>query len=138
MTREQCIEAMARAIDPDAFDYHPGIGPLASKWCEEMCQEAREQATAAYDALLPHIQAEREKDYTGILTDEIVCEIRRFAREVTGGNCAFADDDLHILSNLALRAAKAGMVEGFKPELQRKILETHALDIGGQGDGRLV
>jgi hypothetical protein len=124
MTREQCIEAMARAMKARWSDhFKDGV----FSW--EM------HATAAYDAALPHIQAEREKDYTGILTDEIVCEIRRFARDVTGGNCAFADDDLHILSNLALRAAKAGMVEGFKPELQSKILATHALEIGGQEGG---
>jgi hypothetical protein len=55
MTREQCIEAMARAIDPDAWDGEVDDFKRYLQAC------GIEEATAAYDAMLPHIQAERER-----------------------------------------------------------------------------
>ena len=55
MTREQCIEAMARAIDPDAWDGEVDDFKRYLQAC------GIEEATAAYDDLLPHIQAERER-----------------------------------------------------------------------------
>jgi hypothetical protein len=65
MTRAECIEAMARAIDPDAFRTLDGVDPSDESigWLEMLRSESIEEATAAYDDLLPHIQAERERAY---------------------------------------------------------------------------
>ncbi len=117
MTREQCIEAMARAIDPDAFGYHPGIGPLASKWCEEMCQEAREQATAAYDAMLPHIQAERER-----------------VREMCAEACEAVADRFFEESERETERLNIGRKLDVAAGAENCDIAIRALDIGGQDD----
>ena len=49
---------------------------------------------------------------------EIVTMLRTTAREVTGGNCAFIDDDLRLLAHLASKAIKAGLTEELSPEMQ--------------------
>ena len=55
------------------------------------------------------------------LDAELCGHVRRFAREITGGNCAFADDDLRVLAHLANRAVEAGLIDGLHPLTQAKI-----------------
>lgn len=52
---------------------------------------------------------------------ELGAAVRRLAEEVTGGNCAFADDDLRILAHLAKRAVEAGLTDGLSPNIRAKI-----------------
>jgi hypothetical protein len=51
----------------------------------------------------------------------IIGELRESARRVTGGNSAFADDDLGLLTDLADRAVKAGLIEGLHPSVLKSI-----------------
>lgn len=46
---------------------------------------------------------------------------RKWAKEITGGNCAFVDDDLRLLANLADRAVKAGLTDGLPESVLRSI-----------------
>lgn len=48
---------------------------------------------------------------------EAVSWIREAAKAVTGGNCAFVDDDLRILQHLAQRATSAGLTDGLAPDV---------------------
>ncbi len=52
--------------------------------------------------------------------------IRKFAKELTGANCAFADDDLHMLVCLAYRALKAGLIDGLPDSAVKHFAEKHA------------
>lgn len=56
---------------------------------------------------------------------EAVAWIRDAARRVTGGHCAFVDDDLRILEHLAGKAVSAGLTDGLSEDLRAKIA-THA------------
>lgn len=58
--------------------------------------------------------------------EDIVMAVRDAARQVTGGNCAYADDDVAILEHLAVRAVKAGLVEGLHPTVARKAIKACA------------
>lgn len=58
---------------------------------------------------------------------EIVALLRSTAREVTGGNCAFADDDLLLLAHLAGRAIKAGLTDELNPAMQERLASLRAL-----------
>ncbi len=62
MTREQCIEAIARVLDPDAFEIPAdGLTEEGARWLQELRDASIEEATAAYDAVVPALrQAERE------------------------------------------------------------------------------
>lgn len=55
------------------------------------------------------------------LNTEVVLMLRERANHVTGGNCNFADDDLAILAELAQRACRAGLTEGFDARVQENI-----------------
>lgn len=64
---------------------------------------------------------------------EAVSWIRIAAKEITGGNCAFVDDDLRVLSHLAQRAVDAGLTDQLSPDVQR-----HALSTRPSADGLAV
>lgn len=69
-----------------------------------------------------------------------VSEIRMATRSVTGGNSAFVDDDLLLLTCLAQRAILAGLHESIKDasiknkmsELAEAQREKHEKDLGSQ------
>lgn len=46
--------------------------------------------------------------------------VREAAKRATGGNCSFADDDLHILEHLAMRAIDAGLTDGLHSHVAAK------------------
>lgn len=52
---------------------------------------------------------------------EIVGMVRATAFKLTGGNCAFADDDLGVLEHLAARAIDAGLTDGLSAQVQDHI-----------------
>ena len=52
---------------------------------------------------------------------EIVLMLRDAAADVTGGNCAFADDDLAILTHLAHRAVRAGLTDRLNPQIVKRL-----------------
>lgn len=62
-----------------------------------------------------------DADLREALDADIVLAIREAAKEVTGGNCAFADDDAALLGRLALRAVKANLIWGFDKPTTRNL-----------------
>lgn len=52
-----------------------------------------------------------EAEHEAMLDGEIVACVRAVARDITGGNCAFADDDVRLLGKLAALALDAGLHE---------------------------
>lgn len=58
--------------------------------------------------------------------EEVVGMLRAAAFRVTGGNCAFADDDLLILEHLATRAVRAGLTDGLAADVAAKATAIHA------------
>jgi hypothetical protein len=69
------------------------------------------------------------------LSDEIVGRVREAAKRVTGGNCAYADDDLRVLATLAERAVRAGLTEGFSPSIQKNMARAVSALVAEQDDG---
>lgn len=63
---------------------------------------------------------------------EAVRWIRKASREITGGNCAFVDDDLAILAHLAKRAVDAGLTDGLSPQVQAALSQPGP---ASEGDG---
>ena len=63
---------------------------------------------------------------------EVVHWIREASREITGGNCAFVDDDLAILTHLAKRAIDAGLTDGLSPQVQAALSAPQAAP--GEGE----
>jgi hypothetical protein len=59
------------------------------------------------------------------LSDEVVGLVRQAAKRVTGGNCAFVDDDLAILTHLATRAVAAGLVDELHPKVAMRAVAQH-------------
>lgn len=57
---------------------------------------------------------------------EIVALVRSTARDVTGGNCVFADDDLRLLAHLAGRAISAGLTDKLNPAMQSRLASLRA------------
>lgn len=53
--------------------------------------------------------------------EEAVNWIRTAAREITGGNCAFVDDDLRVLAHLAKRAVDAGLTDQLSEGVRKDI-----------------
>lgn len=53
--------------------------------------------------------------------DELCIAVREAANRVTGGNCAFADDDLALLVHLAERAVMAGLFDRLHWQVQGNI-----------------
>jgi hypothetical protein len=63
----------------------------------------------------------------------IIGELRESAKRVTGGNCAFADDDLGVLTELAGRAVNAGLTTGLDESILGNIAKaTQASDTRGE------
>lgn len=116
MTRDQCIESMAREIalasNPDAtWDWYSEAGRNAF----------RKQATAAYYAMADHIQAERER-----------------VREMCAAFCAAksrdfkeaADEEPDVVAEDKLR--EIGRVAAWMAR------DLRALDIGGEADASRI
>ncbi len=61
MTRAECIEAIARAIDPDAFSDDHAQAVASAFFIGSARATAHRKATAAYDAMQDHMRAERER-----------------------------------------------------------------------------
>lgn len=61
------------------------------------------------------------RDTDASASTEIVMQLRELAKEVTGGNCAFADDDARLLALLAGRAIKHGLTDGLPIQTLRNI-----------------
>lgn len=49
---------------------------------------------------------------------EVCSLVRSASKRVTGGNCAFVDDDIKILEVLASRAVKAGLFDGLPEDIR--------------------
>lgn len=64
---------------------------------------------------------------------EICGEVRRAAKEVTGGNFSFAIDDIAVIEHLAIRAVEAGLIDGLHPAVAKKALA--AAEARRQADG---
>lgn len=57
--------------------------------------------------------------------DKVIGNVRRAAKELTGGNWTFVDDDLRQIVGLAKRACEAGLTHGMAPDVQAKIKTIH-------------
>ena len=111
MTRQEAIEAIARAIDPGAF--------ADDGFSDEMSvarTTAIRQAAAAYSALLPHIQGERKR-------------VREMCADAVK---SFIGSDVHDVIAGDLGDEAAGYCGAVAAGLSLRI---RALDIGGQEDG---
>lgn len=73
---------------------------------------ARGEAEQAADDSMAELEAQ--------MADELCVAVRLAAERVTGGNCAFVDDDLRILEHLATRAADAGLTDSLHPTVKIK------------------
>lgn len=60
-----------------------------------------------------------------MMAAELGGKVRQFSQEITGGNCAFADDDLHIIAHLAINAVRAGLTDGISPAVAAKARALH-------------
>ena len=54
--------------------------------------------------------------------------IRKYAKELTGRNSAFADADLHMLACLTHRALRAGLTDGLPESAIKHFAENHMPD----------
>jgi hypothetical protein len=64
------------------------------------------------------------------MLDSAVCGfVRDAAKHITGGNCAFIDDDISILTHLAQRAVDAGLTdelsESIRSDIKKKQKEAY-------------
>lgn len=57
------------------------------------------------------------------LYPDVIHEIRRIAKEATGGNCTFVDDDVRLLAGLAQRAVLAGLAGDATVFMQKRLTE---------------
>ncbi len=73
------------------------------------------------DVMTPEQISEIDKDADSYH----VSLIRKFSKELMGGNCTFADDDLHILICLAHRALKAGLTDDLPESVLKYLAQTH-------------
>lgn len=94
------------ASDRACYDY-PGV--------DQVKERAAFVAGAEY-AALAHPPAQGSE--SGGEDREAVRWIRKASREITGGNCAFVDDDLALLAHLAKRAVDAGLTDDLSPQVQ--------------------
>lgn len=62
-------------------------------------------------------RGEGQSDFTAACDEEIVSLVRRCMREVTGGNCTFADEDLAVLTTLAKWALEHGVPDELSPNI---------------------
>lgn len=60
-----------------------------------------------------------------MMAAELGGKVRRYSKEITGGNCAFADDDLNIIARLAINAVRAGLTSGISPAAAAKARARH-------------
>jgi|SRR5882672_802711 len=66
-----------------------------------------DHAIARHPTVTPDLKAGE-----GMGNEEVCMAVREAAKRVTGGNCAFADDDAAILAELAERAVTANLIDG--------------------------
>lgn len=58
----------------------------------------------------------------------VIGALRESARRVFGANCAFADDDLALLTELARRAVAAGLIDGLHKSVLANIAKVSPTD----------
>jgi len=65
----------------------------------------------------------RTAEINGEFASELTGEVRRIAKRTLGGNCTFADDDVHLLAAFALRAIEAGLTHDLSPSVARNVAQ---------------
>lgn len=87
-----------------------------------------DQSVSGHEDVPPHDPSDVE------MAMELGGMVRATAKRLTGGNCAFAMDDLLILEHLAARAIEAGLTDRLHWQVQKHIAERAHKGVAAQTD----
>lgn len=94
--------------------------PTSSSEVERNQEHSSVVPSAAPSVTSPSAEPNCDLEEDHVLDGEICGFVRDAAKRITGGNCAFVDDDVKLLEALAYAAVMAGLTGGLHPAVARK------------------